>query len=626
VDQRIAPSVQIEAAIEAVLTGGLADPDALSTLGRLGAQLVLQRAVEDEVAAFLRRARYERTLDAAGSRNGSRPRRVQTAEGEITINMPQVRDTLTRFVSSVIPDTRSIIRTRPLEALVIGAYVRGLSDRDIESLAREAGLGSIPSRTAVSTVCRELRDRYRAFRARSLGEVRLLAMFLDAIYLPVRPDGPKEGVLVAWGFTTDGERILLDVCLGARERTEDWLDLGQGLIARGLRSPLLVVSDGAPGLIRAITELWPDADRGRCAVHRLRNILAKLPKRPGLHARVRAAYWAALDGATSPAEAENGLRVVVAELSSVVYGGVDAGGFGGEEVRVLSGLFGKKPARPEPIKNDHDESGGAPSASANTRLDQADTDRIQGLIELLQNGNETEREKSIVGLWNSKDSRAVPPILIALGDSSWAVRHKAIQAFRYLPDDRAILPLIQVLKTEGARESRSQDLTLIAEAARVLARLGAVEAIDAISERLSDLGHRDDLTMFGDRCHTVLEDALQSLSGLPKAQHPSDLRGLPKVTALAVKAWYRDRAISWWRSDDGRKTAVCDDGGDQLQQGEGFLRPGGYLCCETHTDSLLCNADWKQAIENLQGYFGPGLPDDVTSLVRGSVGEKGDTA
>ncbi len=313
-DRRIAPSVQIEAAIEAALAGGLADPHVLSTLGRLGAQLVLQRAVEDEVAVFLQRARYERTPEAAGSRNGSRPRRVQTAEGEIIVAVPQVRDTLTRFVSSVIPDTKAIIRTRPLEALVIGAYVRGLSDRDIESLAREAGLGAI-SRTAVSTVCRELRDRYRAFRARSLGEVRLLALFLDAIYLPVRPEGPKEGVLVAWGFTTDGDRVLLDVCLGQRERTEDWLDLGRGLTRRGLRSPLLVVTDGAPGLIRAVDELWPDADRGRCTVHRLRNVLAKLPDRPGLHARVRAAYWAALDAAMSPAEAEHGLRVLVGELA-----------------------------------------------------------------------------------------------------------------------------------------------------------------------------------------------------------------------------------------------------------------------------------------------------------------------
>jgi len=314
VERRIAPSVQIEAAIEAALLNGLDDPDRLSELGRLGARLVLHRAVEDEVTAFLGRARYERTPEAAGSRNGHRPRRIQTAEGEIMIAMPQVRDTLTRFVSSVIPDTRAIVRTRPLEALVIGAYVRGLSDRDIESLAREAGLGAI-SKTAVSGICRELRDRYRAFRARSLADVRLLALMLDAIYLPVRPDGPKEGVLVAWGFTVDGERVLLDVCLGQRERVEDGLDLGQSLIRRGLRSPLLVVSDGAPGLIRAIGELWPDADRQRCAVHRLRNILAKLPKRPGLHARIRAAYWAALDTATSPAEAEAALRVLVGDLA-----------------------------------------------------------------------------------------------------------------------------------------------------------------------------------------------------------------------------------------------------------------------------------------------------------------------
>lgn len=312
-ERRIDPSARIEEAIEEVLMAGLGDAERLAELGRLGAQLVLQRAVEAEVTAFLGRARYERTPEARGSRNGVRARRVQTAEGEISVAMPQVRGSLTRFVSTTIPDTRTIIRTRPLEALVIGAYVRGLSDRDIESLAREAGLGSI-SRTTVSGVCRELRDRYRAFRARSLAEVRLLALFLDAIYLPVRPEGPKEGVLVAWGFTTEGERILLDVTLGQRERHEDWLDLGRGLTARRLRGPLLVVADGAPGLIRAVTELWPEADRQRCTVHRLRNVLAKLPKRRDLHERVRAAYWAALDEATDPAGAETGLRALVGSL------------------------------------------------------------------------------------------------------------------------------------------------------------------------------------------------------------------------------------------------------------------------------------------------------------------------
>lgn len=310
---RIAVSARLEESIEALLVDGLTDSDQLSQLGRLGAQLILQRAIEDELAAFLGRARYQRTAQATGSRNGHRPRRVQTAEGEISVALPQVRDSLTRFVSSVIPDTRAIVRTRPLEALVIGAYVRGLSDRDIESLAREAGLGAI-SRSSVSRLCHELRDRYRAFRARSLADVELLTLFCDAIYLPVRAEGPKEGVLVAWGFTLAGERVLLDVCLGQRERHEDWVELGRGLTARGLPAPLLVVSDGAPGLITAIGELWPDADRQRCSVHRLRNILAKLPKDRALHDRIRASYWAALDEAHSPATAEASLRALVGEL------------------------------------------------------------------------------------------------------------------------------------------------------------------------------------------------------------------------------------------------------------------------------------------------------------------------
>jgi len=196
VPARIAPSVQIEAQIEQLLLDGLEGEgdgeglDRLSKLGRLGAQLVFQRAVEEEVEAFLHRARFERTPDARGSRNGHRPRRIATAEGPLTIAVPQVRDSLTRFVSSVIPDCRTAIRTRPLEALVIGAYVRGLSTRDIESLAAEAGLGQI-SKTAVSDVCRELRDRYRAFRAKSLTDVRLLSLMVDAI---VRHEAPHDRV------------------------------------------------------------------------------------------------------------------------------------------------------------------------------------------------------------------------------------------------------------------------------------------------------------------------------------------------------------------------------------------------------------------------------------------------
>lgn len=99
---RIAVSARLENAIDALLIDGLTNPEQLSQLGRLGAQLILQRAVEDELAIFLGRARYQRTAEATGSRNGHRPRRVQTAEGEISVALPQVRGSLARFVSSVI--------------------------------------------------------------------------------------------------------------------------------------------------------------------------------------------------------------------------------------------------------------------------------------------------------------------------------------------------------------------------------------------------------------------------------------------------------------------------------------------------------------------------------------------
>src|SRR5262249_40689048 len=120
----------------------------------------------------------------------------------------------------------------------------------------EAVLGQVSKSTA-SRICRELRARYKAFCARSLADVELLALFLDAIYLPTRPSGEKEGVLVAWGYTIQGKRVLVAVRLGQRERHEDWLDLGRDLTRRGLRAPWLVVSDGAPGLVKPSTSYGP---------------------------------------------------------------------------------------------------------------------------------------------------------------------------------------------------------------------------------------------------------------------------------------------------------------------------------------------------------------------------------
>jgi transposase-like protein len=319
VRRTVPPSAEIEEQIDALLAVGVGESprEALSELARLGARLIIQRAVEEEFDAWLGRARYERRGQAPpGLRNGFRPRRMQTAEGELSIEIPQVRAAAEPFVSKLFPRGTKLLRTEPLKAMVIGAFVRGLSMRDVESLCEQAGLGKLSKSTA-ARMCRELRECFEAFQRRDLYGIQIAALFLDATFLAVRRDGPKEGVLVAWGFTEAGERVLLAVMLGMRESHEDWLALTRDLIARGLGAPMLIVADGAPGLIKAVEQCWPASDRQHCAVHRIRNLLAKLPERE--RERVRQSYWQALDEATNERDATQRLQVLVKELDSAGY-------------------------------------------------------------------------------------------------------------------------------------------------------------------------------------------------------------------------------------------------------------------------------------------------------------------
>ena len=102
-----------------------------------------------------------------------------------------------------------------------------------------------------------------------------------------------------------------------REAKEDWIDLGRALTSRGLAAPRLIVADGAPGLISASEEIWPRADRQHCAVHRLRNLQAKLPKAD--HDRIRFNYWSALTDATSVKDGKLRLGVLISELEHAGY-------------------------------------------------------------------------------------------------------------------------------------------------------------------------------------------------------------------------------------------------------------------------------------------------------------------
>ena len=319
----VPPSAEIEERIDRLLAVGVGEnPRESLELARLGARLIIQRAVEDEFDAWLGRARYERRpeyqrgLRNSGLRNGFRPRRLQTAEGELEVAVPQVREAAETFAAKLFPRTPKLLRTEPLKALVIGAFVRGLSMRDVESLCEKAGLGKLPKSTA-QRICTELRERFEQFKRRDLYDIRLAALFLDAAFLAVRPDGPKQGVLVGWGFTETGERVLLSVMLGMRESYEDWQALGRDPIARGLGAPMLIVADGAPGLIKAIEQCWPSSDRQHCCVHRVRNLLAKLPERE--RERVRRAYWQALDDAINERDGKQRPQALIDELEGAGY-------------------------------------------------------------------------------------------------------------------------------------------------------------------------------------------------------------------------------------------------------------------------------------------------------------------
>src|SRR2546423_4378978 len=145
VRRTVPPSAEIQASIDKLLASRLVDDPQkmLSELARLGARLIIQRAVEDEFDQWLGRARYERRPEAgSGKRNGFRPRHLQTGEGELRIEIPQVREAVMPFVSKLFPKwhCKRLLRTDPLKALVIGGVGCGLSVRGVESLCEEARL------------------------------------------------------------------------------------------------------------------------------------------------------------------------------------------------------------------------------------------------------------------------------------------------------------------------------------------------------------------------------------------------------------------------------------------------------------------------------------------------------
>jgi transposase-like protein len=261
---------------------------------QLAIRRLMQELLEAERTEYLGRDRYERKPDT-GRRNGYEDKTLRTSVGNVPVEVPQVRDAPGPFRSALLGQLG--VRSDVLERLAVEMYARGLSTRDIDDALAAATGEQVLSRSTVSEITEALWAEFDEFQQRDLSEYELECLFLDAIYESLRlQGGRKEAVLCAWGILRDGRKILLHLALGNKENLDAWLDILRNMVERGLRLPVSVTSDGAPGLVRAIDQVYPKSLRVRCWAHKMRNIEAKLPAEAV--AEVRAEIVTVRDAAT----------------------------------------------------------------------------------------------------------------------------------------------------------------------------------------------------------------------------------------------------------------------------------------------------------------------------------------
>jgi putative transposase len=276
----------------------------LELFAREGAKLLLTVALEEEVTAALKRRPYERSQSkVCGYRNGHRERHISCGAGEIEIPVPRVSNTEETFRSQLLEAWQR--RSKLLEETIPLLYVEGLSTRDFKRALKPLWGKSGLSRSSISRVNKALKEAFNNWCCRDLSLEEIIYLFLDGIYLGVRGNSRgKEAVLVAHGITRQGKRVVLHLSLGGKESTESWKGTLNDLVERGLRQPELIITDGNPGLLKAIKDVWPEVARQRCAVHRIRNVLARVPKKKQDEVRRavhRIFYAACLDDARDEA-------------------------------------------------------------------------------------------------------------------------------------------------------------------------------------------------------------------------------------------------------------------------------------------------------------------------------------
>ena len=245
---------------------------------RESVRMVLQELIEAEAAEVIGAARYERTTTRTTQRNGHRDRQLSTQAGDVSLRIPKLRQGA--FFPVILEPRRRI--DQALHAVVMEAYVHGVSTRSVDDLVAALGIDAGISKSEVSRICAGLDEAVGAFRTRTLGHTTFPYVYLDATYLHVREASlgqvVSKAVVVATGITATGGREVLGLAVGDSEEETFWRAFLTDLRSRGLSGVRLVISDQHAGLVAALRRCFQGAAHQRCRVHFARNLLALIPK------------------------------------------------------------------------------------------------------------------------------------------------------------------------------------------------------------------------------------------------------------------------------------------------------------------------------------------------------------
>jgi len=243
---------------------------------RLAAQNVYQALIDAEAAETIGAGRWERSDARTAVRNGSRSRLLSTTAGDLELRIPKLR--AGSFFPSLLERRRRI--DQALFAVVMEAYLHGVSTRKVDDLVKALGADTGISKSEVSRICADLDAEVAAFRDRSLKDTTYPYVFLDATYCKARVNHRvvSQAIVVAVGVSADGRREVLGMDVGDSEDGAFWTAFLRSLKARQLSGVQLVISDAHAGLKQAIAAVFIGASWQRCRVHFMRNVLAVVPK------------------------------------------------------------------------------------------------------------------------------------------------------------------------------------------------------------------------------------------------------------------------------------------------------------------------------------------------------------